>query len=224
MKILVLSPYSPALEELASLTLPNKRKYCERHGYEFVAPPLEDAGINSVAMYGFRRLPMVIEKLKTGDYDWIWVAGCDVIVTNQAIKLESITDENYGMIVSAEALTVCMDSFLVSPRCILFLERVMSHREKPIGDFHEQSTIEELVKLDEFKGIRKVVPQRVMNSYRYSTMDMYGFLSERFLTGTDSLGFSGEWQPGDFVFHCPGHNEIDFKVNIIKEILEKVQV
>jgi len=227
MKICVFSPFSN-LKELAEITVPNKANYCVRHGYDFLIKPLGGTGCNEIEMYGFRRrMPLVIELLKANIYDWIWVVGVDVLVTNLAIKLESIVDDNYGMVVGTEPLGVGMDSYLIRKQKegLEFLERVVSFMEKPIGAFHEQSTIDTLCRQEpEFSKVVKRVPQRTLNSFQYAktNLNVYGYISAGFVTGTDCLGNSGEWQPGDFVLHVPGIRD-DQKLAILKETLPLIQ-
>ena len=230
MKILVYCPYSH-LHELAALTMPNKLEYCGIHHYVFQTGELGGEGINIDGQYTFRRMGFVLDRLKNGEwdgYDWIWVCGLDVLVTNMKIKLESIVDDDFGLIHICDALDpclACMDSYLVSRKAIPLLEAVMSHRNNPIGGLLEQSTTYELVKEERFKGIRKLLPQRVMNSYQYNAPNFtpYGHCGPNWSKGIDALGQSGEWEPGDFVIHVGAINSWEFKVAFIKEFLKNVQ-
>ena len=230
MKILVYCPYSN-LHELADLTMPNKVEYCDTHGYGFDTHELGGEGINIEGQYTFRRLGFVVDKLKNGEWDewdWVWVCGLDVLITNMKIKLESIVDDNFGLIHSCDALEpclACMDSFLVSRKSIPLLECVMSYRDNPIGGLLEQSTTFSLVKEERFKGIRKLLPQRVMNSYQYKSENFtpYNHCGPNWPDAMDSLGHSGEWQPGDFVIHVGATNSVEFKLGFIREFLKNVQ-
>lgn len=217
MKILVFAPYSH-LHDLAALTMPNKIEYCKRHGYEFSSNWLGGEGINIEGKYSFRRMGQVVDILKSGDWDWIWVVGIDVVITNQSIKLESIIDENFGLIHSSDSLDpclACMDSYLVSMKALPLLECVMSYWENPIGGLHEQSTTHALCQEPRFNSIRKLLPQRVMNAYDYQApnISVYG------LSGVDVFGNSGQWQPGDFVIHVAATNSTQFKIDYINTLL-----
>jgi len=216
------------LEELAALTIPNKQEYCRINGYEFQSHELGGEGINIEGKYGYRRMGFVLDKLKQGGWDWIWVCGLDVLITNMNVKLESIIDDKYGLIHSCDALDpclACMDSYLVSPKAIPFLECVMSYRDDPIGGLEEQSTAFALAREERFAVIRKLLPQRTMNSYQYKSPNMvvYGPHGANWVNGVDSLGNSGEWQPGDFVIHVGATNSWQFKVDFIRDFLPKVQ-
>ncbi len=227
MKILVYSPHSH-LHELAAVTMPNKREYCERHGYEFQTHELGGQGINIEGQYGYRRMECVLEKLKNEAWDWIWVVGIDVLITNLTVKLETIADEQFGLIHSCDALDpclACMDSFLVNIKAIPLLEAVLSYRDSPIGGLQEQSTTFALCQDPQFAGIRKLLPQRVLNSYQYKAPNMiiYAHCGDRWKSGIDSLGQSGEWQPGDFVLHAGATNSWQFKVDYLGSFMTKVQ-
>lgn len=230
MNIMVYCPYSN-LHELAELTMPNKLEYCGTHHYVFQTDDLGGEGMNIEGKYTYRRMGMVLDKLKNGEWDrwdWVWVCGLDVLVTNMRIKLESIADPAYGLIHSCDALDpclACMDSYLVSRKAIPLLECVMSYRDNPIGGLLEQSTTYAVVQQDRFKGIRKLLPQRVMNSYQYGAENFtpYVHCGPNWPNATDSLGFSGEWQPGDFVIHVGATNSVEFKLQFIRGFLKNVQ-
>jgi hypothetical protein len=98
-------------------------------------------------------------------------------------------------------------------------------KDNPIGGLQEQSTTFALCQEERFKGIRKLLPQRVMNSYQYKADNMtpYGPHGSNWINGIDSLGESGEWQPGDFVIHVGATNSWQFKVQFIKDFLPNIQ-
>jgi len=230
MNILVYCPYSH-LHELAELTMPNKLEYCSTNHYVFQTHELGGEGINIEGQYTFRRMGFVLEKLKSGEWDkwdWIWVCGLDVLITNMKIKLESIVDPDFGLIHSCDALDpclACMDSYLVSKKAIPLLECVMSYKDHPIGGLLEQSTTFALAQEERFNGIRKLLPQRVMNSYQYKAQNFtpYAHCGPNWPKGIDCLGHSGEWQPGDFVIHVGAINSWEFKIEFIRGFLKNVQ-
>lgn len=224
MKICLFSPFCN-LEELSAITLPNKQKYCARHGYDLLTPALTGTGCNQDEMYGFKRLALVIDMLKSGVYDWLWVAGCDVLITNLAIKLESLIDDDYGMVVGTEPTGVGMDSYLIRREKggLELMELLFGFQSKPVGGAHEQSTLDFLRHDPELAKVVKLLPQRMLNAYKYATLHQYGFLSQGFVTGTDYLGNSGEWQPGDFVLHTPGLPYTQQKLDIFAGVIPLIQ-
>ena len=70
--------------------------------------------------------------------------------------------------------------------------------------------------------VLKLIPQRKLNAYKYANLHQYGSLHPGFITGTDCLGNSGEWQPGDFVLHVPGIGDPQ-KLTLLTEALSQVQ-
>jgi hypothetical protein len=101
----------------------------------------------------------------------------------------------------------------------------MSMKDNPIGGLQEQSTTFALCQEERFKGIRKLLPQRVMNSYQYKADNLtpYAGYGPNWVNGIDSLGQSGEWKPGDFVIHVGATNSWQFKVQFIKDFLPNIQ-
>lgn len=226
MKICVFTATTGMIPELVSVTGPIKERYCMRHGYDYRVEKLPGTGDNETEKYGFKRLELVIHLLKYGDYNWIWVAGCDVLITNQSITLESLIDDDFGMVVGTEPTGSGMDSFLIRKDRggLELMERLLSYRLAPIGGAHEQSTLDSLMKSDaSLAKVVKLLPQRRMNAYKYRSLPQYGFLSRGFVTGTDFLGNSGEWEPGDFVLHTPGLPDTQQKLLLFAEALPYLQ-
>jgi hypothetical protein len=213
------------LDDLLAVTMPPKERYCKRHGYDLLQPPLEGTGCNQDEMYGFKRLVLVIEMLKSGAYDWLWVSGCDVLITNHSITLESLIDDDYGMVIGTEPTGVGMDSFLIRKEKggLELMERLLTFRKCPVGGAHEQSTLDHLRKDPEVAKVIKLLPQRKLNAYKYANLHQYAFLHQGFVTGTDHLGNSGEWQSGDFVLHTPGLPYTEQKLKIFAEVIPLVQ-
>lgn len=224
MNICVFSPYSN-LSDLAAITVPNKQKYCTRHGYDLLTPPLGGTGCNQEEMYGFRRLVLVVEMLKSCKYDWMWVVGCDVLITNMAIKLESLIDDGFGMVVGTEPTGAGMDSYIVRKEKggLELMEKLLSFRGSPVGGAHEQSTLDFLRQDPEVSKVVKLIPQRMLNAYKYATLHQYEFIHPGFVTGIDFLGNSGEWQPGDFVLHTPGLPYTEQKIDIFSEVFSMIR-
>lgn len=226
MKFCVFSAFTDMLPELVSITSPLKKLYCQKHGYEFKTDKLEGTECNENEKYGFKRLALVIELLKSDAYDWVWVTGCDVLITNLEIKLESLVDEEFGMVVGTEPTGSGMDSFLIRKQRggLELMERLRSYSTHPIGGAHEQSTLDALIKEEpEVAKVVKLLPQRKLNAYKYKSLPQYAFLSPGFVTGTDFLGNSGEWQPGDFVLHTPGLPYSEQKLTLFAEAMPLIQ-
>src|SRR5271154_783693 len=215
----------PDVAALNTVTMPRKAKYCSRHGYHLETAPLPGTGGNAQEMYGFKRLALVIDLLKRVDYDWVWVTGCDILITNPEIKLETLIDDDFGMVAGTDATGCGMDSYLIrkSHGGLELIERLLTFKDRPVGLLHDQSTLDHLWQEPEVKKVVKLIPQRLMNSYKYGSLHQYRFLSEGFFTGTDFLGNSGEWQPGDFVLHTPGLPNVQQKLDLFAQVIPLIK-
>jgi len=60
-----------------------------------------------------------------------------------------------------------------------------------------------------------VVPQRLFNSYDYTTMPKYPG------PHNDALGVNGQWQSGDFVIHFPD-KKLDERIDLARLYLNKI--
>lgn len=199
---------------LLEITLPNKIEYAKRHGYSF---HFEEW---SGGMFpGFERLAVLTYLLKCGHYDWVLWLGADALITNLNIKLESLADQNCGMVMATDFTQIQMDSFLVRAGHggLDLIEEVWKYRTNPIGQWFEQSTLDALIKHPPFNAVVKVVPQRRMNSYRHDWYRNWIPENPRIGSHTDCMGTDGEWQRGDFVFHIPGR-PLDIKLRALREI------
>ena len=199
MRIALYTMHGPAIAEMSAITVPNKIEYCQRHGYSYFQEPFTGA-----MWPGFERLPPLIGLLKSKLFDWVFWLGTDCLITNLHVRLESILDPKFGIVIAVDAFDIQMDSLLVraaDERAISLLEKVFSMRDKPAGIHEEQSSMSAIMRQPEFGGCVKLVPQRTMNSYEYR---LYTELGLKYISGTDLLGTHGEWSRGDFVYHVPG--------------------
>jgi hypothetical protein len=90
-KILVLSNYSSNIDELNAFTAPNKKLYCEMHGYEFRNLNLN---YDERSHRGFLKiLKSLIPK-----YDAVMTIGCDTLFMNLSIKIQDRMDLSRVMV------------------------------------------------------------------------------------------------------------------------------
>lgn len=248
MKFAVLNIYTPNMKELGVITVEyNKRKYCEKHGYDHLV--LRDSSEFSLKHVGYERLAFIIRALKTGKYDWVFWCGTDTMITNYNIKLEDLVgpeSDPYCMIIAPDVWDWNSDSMLFrnSPRTIAFLELIISKYDAYIDEngnarandavqkdgcrtaWGEQAAMIEECKekifspniKPEYKDFVKEVPQKTMNSY------VYGLYPTPFhAQKKDYLGRDGEWSNGDFLMHWPGtdyRTRVALAINTIKHVIE----
>lgn len=220
MRIALYTMHSPAIGQMADITIPNKSKYCCRNGYS-----LHQFSFTGERHKwpGYDRIPILIELLKSGMFDWIFWLGCDAMITNMGIKLESIVDSQYGMIIACDATQIQMDSFIVQSRSggLELLEAIWNTRDVEYGPWYEQSNLDSKRMESEFLDTVKIIPQRTMNSMIYELYpDLYSEFP-RFASKTDCNGNVGQWERGDFVFHVPGR-PLDVKLHMLREISKSI--
>jgi len=182
----------------------NKKQYCERHNYQHLGFKYNTHGDHT--SHGFIHM-QIINKIfndPKNSFDWLWKTGCDSMITNMTVKLESIvekyaTDKTH-LIVAKDMRGVNVDSFLLknSDKSRKFVDDIYNLKEKyknthwmeqqAIIDYCKSTFIEETV----------YVPQKTFNSYNY---EFYKDLNPPYL---DETGENGQWEKGDFLFHWPG--------------------
>ena len=192
-KFAVVSMYNEAHAELAEVTWPNKVAYADRHGYESYAKTDEW----TLEPIHFEKVQLVLDVLTNNpEIDWCWWLDNDAVITNPEIKLESIVDNDFHVIITSDIASLNAGSFIVRNSLEgrgwleFILAKGLEHykdnrwpEQQPMTDFYIS-----------FKHIIKVVPQKTMNSYLY---DIYK------VDPSDLLGHSGQWTEGDFVLHMP---------------------
>jgi hypothetical protein len=205
----IVSMYNEAHKELGEVTWPIKEAYAEKHGYgaycrteDFVSKPVH-----------FEKLVIMLDIMNANsDLEWVWWLDNDAIITNDVIKLESIADPDFHVIITTDIASLNSGSFMVRNTTQgrgwleFILAKGLEHykdnrwpEQQPMTDFYVK-----------FEDIIKVVPQRTMNSYEYS---IYG------VPPYDQLDTSGQWEPGDFVLHMPAIPNAG-RIQIIEQVLK----
>ena len=236
MKIALLNIYTSNIKELAVITVEyNKRKYCEKHGYDHLILK-ENFSLKDL---GFEKMAFIKRTLETGKYDWVFWCGTDTMITNYNIKLEDLIDnpqDPYCMIIAPDVWDWNSDSMLFKndPRTIKFLDLIISRYDQYIDsngkprlndavqrDGCRTAWAEQAAMIEECKGkmfshelkpeyqdFVKEVPQKFMNSYLYGLYPT-PFHAEK----KDYAGRNGEWSDGDFLMHWPGtRNDVRIKL------------
>lgn len=95
-KIAVLTGHLDNYGRLAKHTIySNKVEYCNRHGYELfvdtsIRQKFQDTRSHASG-FSWSRMEHMAEIVESGQFSWVWVVGCDTLVTNLTTPLESIT-------------------------------------------------------------------------------------------------------------------------------------
>jgi len=199
MNFCILSLNDQNYQPLADLTWEqNKVKYAEKNDYAYACK--RDNFYNVIM--GYEKMYFIRDMMEGyPEIDWFWWTGCDTLITNFNIKLEDVVDNDYHFIIAPDCDGINADSFFVrnSPEGKKFVDVINSKIDtyKTHGWVEQQAIIEHM-KMDEFKDMVKVVPQRQLNAYDYA---LYPDCKPIDLTGND-----GQWKPGDLLIHWPGRS------------------
>ena len=217
--IMVASIHDENYQELAKLTFEqNKKLYCARHNYPLIA---KVGDFSSDYPIHFDKMSLILDAFEENqEIIWAYWLDCDALITNLEVRLESIIDDNYHIIIATDWNGLNTGSFLVKNSIegknwlkFIYEQRFIElYQDHP---WHEQLAI--INHFQEFSHLFKIVPQRTFNSYDF---DFYQLLSGTDYPRFDKLGTNGQWKEGDFVVHFPGLQNNDI-IKYIKNYLEK---
>ena len=144
---------------------------------------------------------MVERLIKSAKYDWIWWIDFDTLVTNTAVKLTDIIDEELqkasnpdevDFIFSHDCNGLNLGSFITRAhdRSLEFFRRALELHDDPQKSYSEQDAMVQLLKEKPYMDRKVVAPQSKLNAY---PDDIPCFEDA-----------DGEWKPGYFVIHFAG--------------------
>lgn len=217
-RIAVLMMFDENYRQMAEITTPNVSAYCRLHGYHFVEHFIDKPDNGRPASW--QKIAKSIELAETGLYDWIFFVDLDCLIMNPSIRLESIIDNEYSMVVAAHGVRAidCPMSdnghggdnvnggmFLI--RCDdagkAILADVWSCDGLP-GDInrdafdYEQRQFRITLSKPEFRRHVKIVEERTLNTFWHVSNPAMVF---HFLDINDLA-----WRPGDFIVHVTCYN------------------
>jgi hypothetical protein len=217
LKFALVTAHNQAYQPLADLTWDqNKKLYAEKWGYDAIA--ITEGFRYPVQYISFERSNYIADLLESGKYDWIHAVGCDTMITNFDISLESLVDDNFDFVIAVDCYNINNDSFLAraTPNTIQWLRNIVSLREAySDAKWLDQSAMIDTI--DMMKDRIKIVPQRTMNSYNY---DLYPGLVPH-IYKKDLFGNDGQWQSGDFLIHWPAV-PLEKRIELAQDMLGKV--
>lgn len=200
MKIGFVNVYDKSFEQLANLTIKNKKDYCEKHGYDFIEYT-NDAPLNKHV--AFNKFKSVLQNLTY--YDWIFYNDVDSLIMNYNIKIEDFIDNNYEFIITYDINGINSGQWLIKNTdwALNFINKVYNRNEfDSFGTWADQIALcNTWLYSGEAMQKTKVVPQKLFNSYLYENF------------GKNDQGESPRWpqgqfKTGDFCLHLCG---LDFE-------------
>lgn len=182
---------------LAEKTVPNKVEYCQRHGYSFNHKSKDFVGNLSL---GYEKIRHIMDLSKDNNNQWIFFLGCDTLIMNFNIKVESLINlaaPHQFLVIASDSSGVNADSFILRNNKqgkewlnLLWNKRVEWDKEYP----YEQGAM--WTYNQQFGDCIKLVPQKMMNSYDYKEKTHCEHHKDR-------LGTYGGFTEGDFIVHWP---------------------
>jgi len=208
-RIAIVTLFDKNYKSLAELSIPNKMAYAAKYNYEFI---YFDDVIDKSRPPQWGMVKAVEKLLLTNKYDWVWWIDLDSLIMNFDIKLESIIDENYDIVFTANQYSYISNGsafYKNSDVTKQFLKDAYD-LEKPylknidvnVFDHAQQSMRLLLLNETHYKQRVKMIHERVCNS---------------FCTTTDPsvLTYYPNWnideniyQPGDFLVQFCGRNAV----------------
>jgi len=193
MKILILSLCTRDLPEMYEISFANKSRYAARHGYDFHC--YRDL-IDPSRVPTWNRVPMLEKEIAEHGWDWIFWSDADSLVMNPEIKLESLVDPAFDLIVAKESDLINLGNFFVrgSPWSKYFLPFWYGQTDFINHGGKEQSALYFLMREnEEVRSHIKIAPGRLFNSYGSprNVDNWFPFIDN-------------DYEKGDFVIHFPG--------------------
>src|SRR5438105_3165115 len=112
MRIAVVTMATAEVEAVGRLSLPGRRAYCRRHGYELIVGERSlDAGRPAV----WSKLLLLLEHLDR--FDWLFWSDADSLILRPDVPLTDFVDPAYDLLVSHDCVPgVNSGHFLISNR------------------------------------------------------------------------------------------------------------
>jgi hypothetical protein len=190
--------YSTAYQEIADITLPVLKSYCEKHGYDWEIIRLPDHH------WEFEKHEYLKEKMKWG-IDVFFYLDVDALITNTEIKIESFLDDEHDLYLTHDGFELNGGSMIIKNTDIgKWANEVIINLK---GAFpNEQNAINFLMQSPNFNQWVKVLPHPSINSFDYSLYPEFPDRRSR---------EQGHWEEGCFVFHAPALS-LDKRVEVLK--------
>ena len=199
---------------LANLTWnQNRVLYAQKHNYGAIAKTDNFNGMN----LGFAKIALLLEIMKTNQYDLIHWSGTDTLITNFTIPLTEFVYDGYHITIATDFNGLQSDSFVIRNTMEgrawlqMILDKMPEYLNHP---FLEQGVMMETYQ--QYQHIVKVVPQRFLNSYHYQLYRNKGATNNH-----DKMGFNGQWYIGDFLIHAPDQH-MNIRMELFNQIMPMV--
>lgn len=217
--IALLDAHNDNYNDIAAISVPNRIKYCKKHGYKFVEYKFTKLQPPNRTPHWGRVMGL---KTHLDQYDWIFYCDTDAVILNESIKIEKFIDENYDLIVGPLASEGHLSSSGMLIKNCEWSRKLFDtwynqtyfinhpYHAKPGQDygatagnggmFFEQSALEFLYDTNE--EIRKRIKRIKRNAFNSIASSAYYY------------------KPGDFLIHFPGVPKQQ-KIDLMKQWSKK---
>ena len=229
-KIGVLVMYNEPYEEMASVTVDqNIEGYCELNGYRLIKKKIDNPKNGRAPQW--QKITESIDILEESDLDWIFFIDLDCLIMNQTIKLESIIDENYSVVMPSHGMeavdnpmeknefgenNIITSAFFVKNDDVgkNILKRVWECNgaafDEKFDEFdHEGRQFRIALSDPEIKKHVKIVEEKKLNRF-WHMKNPFMVLQN---PGISEL----TWRPGDFIAHVTGY-PLEERVHILRNL------
>lgn len=205
-RIAIVTLFDSNYRDLANIAIPNISDYARKHGYDVV---FFDETIDTTRPPQWSKIKAVEYVLN--EYDWVWWLDIDALIANEDIKLESIIDEQYDLIFTANKYSVISNGssfYRNSELTRKFLKECYTLdrdvlRNVDVFTFdHEQKPMRTLYQtVPEYSSRIKLVHERVCNSF-WKTNNQSVLNSFPDWNTSDNI-----YQDGDFIVNFCGRDK-----------------
>lgn len=213
-KIAIVTLFDDYYKDIAEVSLDDKIKYAKKHKYNFI---FFYEKIDPSRPAQWSKIKAIEYVLK--DYDWVWWIDIDALIMNKNIKIESIIDENFDIILTENKYSFISNGssfFKNTSFTKKFLKECYDLNLDILKDIdiqtfdHEQKPMRKLIQsFPEYAKKIKLINERVCNSFWYtnnkSVLESYPNWNV-----DDNI-----YKPGDFVVNFCGRDK-DERIKIMK--------
>ncbi len=186
MKILLLSLADGSFADIGAISSPNKQRYADRRGYDFLCV---DYVRDSNRSASWNKI-LWLEKLLP-EYDWVFWTDADSLIMNGEIRLEDVIgDSSHDLIFTKDENGLNAGQFLIRNCCwsLWLLDSIWDQTQFLDHPWSEQAALmyvlREMSEAHRIEHVRFLPSKNVMNAYVNH--------------------YRSDYQPGDFIVHFVG--------------------
>ena len=232
-KFCVIQTCDEFYKELADITFDNNSKYCEKNQYDYIAyrKNIDDTKTAHWQKY-------IAIKKHIQDYEWILYLDSDCMIMNYNIKLESIVDYKYDIIMENLGDRFDLDNkkynkYLdlqynpISSAMLLknskisidFITDVYENNKIVVDGIYDNTSVRCLLgSIDKYKNSAKMLPvdSKILNSVWYSNRPSFIFIDGPKWNDNKNI-----FTIGDFILHLVAY-DIPDRISLARQFLPYV--